>query len=126
LQNWLWGKVVKLPMAAGEYQLAVMYDPALERGVTGGGVRMLHRWESPAVRFTVRGDALSDPEEVLKVVEQNSGVKFLLPDAMDEAHTDRQVRAWSVLRAFGDSRLIPLFEKAGLRTDVLRKFSETK
>jgi hypothetical protein len=101
---------VDLPLPEGEYELTVSFDSAKFPGIKPGGVQLVHEWEANPVRFTVKGPARKDAAEILRVVGEKTGLKWIETDLTSPQH-ERRTRAWLAVFNYGDSRLAEMVAK---------------
>ena len=108
-QHWL-QHVIDLPLPEGAYELTVTFDPSRFAGIRRNGGGSLHPWEAAPVRFRIRGAPRRDPGEILKLVAQKAGLKWLHEDLHGE-RSDRRDVVWRAIHEYGDSRLRPFLEE---------------
>jgi hypothetical protein len=109
LQYWLQGKI-DVPLSEGEYRLKVVFDPSQFPGIKAGNSQALHRWDSRETLFTIKGEAREDPEEIIRVAAEKTGLKWLESDLISPRN-ERRERAWLAIYEYGDSRLRAYLEK---------------
>lgn len=109
LQHWLDYRL-DMPLPEGDYQLTLTFDSSKFAGIRASGVQLLHRWTAPPVSFSVRGEARTDPDDLLAMVATKTGIKFLREDLIS-SNLQRYEPAWRTVLQYGDSRLAPLVNK---------------
>lgn len=95
---------VDLPLPEGEYELTVSFDSSRFPGIKPVGAQVVHEWEAKPVRFTVKGAAREDAAEILRVVGEKTGLKWIETDLTSPQY-ERRTRAWLAVFNYGDSRL---------------------
>ena len=109
LQHWLdWQ--LNLPLPEGNYELAIAFDSNKFAGMQATGVELAHRWDAKPITFTVRGAMRTDAIEILKLVGEKAGEKYIQSDLISP-NAARRNWARSTIWEYGDSRLRPYLEK---------------
>jgi hypothetical protein len=111
----------KLPLPEGDYRLAIAFDSSKFSGIDPKGAEITCRFDANPVTFSIKGDARTDPEELLRLIGEKAGLKSL---RMDLASSNRaeQDRAWQAVVKYGDSRLV-LFLQGSTLPSVQRLYS---
>jgi hypothetical protein len=109
LQRWLCQSFDR-PLAEGTYELAIAFDSTKIPLIEAKRAGLTHRWNAKPVAFTIRGPMRTDPDDILRIVGEKAGLKWLQTDLFSRQATRREI-AWAAIREFGDSRLKPYLEK---------------
>jgi hypothetical protein len=102
--------LIDLPLPEGDYELRLRFDSREFAGIRPAGVQRTHAWDAEPVRFSVRGAPRRDPSEILEVIGDKAGLKWLRSDLISP-RSDRRDAAWQAVYQYGDSRLVPLMER---------------
>lgn len=92
------------PLAEGTYRLTITFDNTKFAGVSSGKGEVLHRWQAAPVVFTIKGLARTVPDNVLKMLSEKSGQRWLKEDLVSK-RSDRRDAAWLTIHRWGDTRL---------------------
>lgn len=121
LQYWT-GSLLTLPLPEGDYELTIIFDSAQFAGIAPQGVQLVHRWEAPVVKFTIKGAVLRDPKEILALIADKTQQKFLI-NGLISPQLNRHDRAWRAIAEYGDSRLAPFLKNfAQEHSDKVSRF----
>ena len=74
------------------------------------GVQLIGQWQAKPVTFVVKGPMRKDPADVLRLVGEKTGLRWIESD-LTSPQLDRRTRAWQAVFGYGDSRLEPLIKK---------------
>ena len=99
------------PLEAGSYKVTLTLDTTKYPGETSTIKPHIHgRWTAPSAFFKVSGTIRKDPEELLALIAEKTGKKWLKSD-LTSPNPEREKEAWLIINAYGDKRLLPLLEK---------------
>src|SRR5262249_8523238 len=73
-------------------------------GINPKGVELVHRWNAEPIKFEISGDERTDPNEIIDLIAQKSGLKFLKYDIVSPDY-ERRERAEQALFQYADTRL---------------------
>ncbi len=104
------GFKIGLPLAEGQYELKVTFDSSKFHGIMAKGVQLIGQWQAKPVTFVVKGPMRKDPADVLRLVGEKTGLRWIESD-LTSPQLDRRTRAWQAVFGYGDSRLEPLIKK---------------
>jgi hypothetical protein len=122
LQYFLHGQKV-WPLSDGSYKLTIFFDPSKFPQIKPKETEFIHKWTAPTIVFEIKGKPRSDPKELLRIIGEKTGLKWLKTD-LTSRRADRRKIAWTAVYEYGDSRLTPLIdeiinERSGKRENLL-------
>ena len=95
---------IKNPLPEGIYEFQLTFDPRKYAGINPKGVEIVHRWEADAIKFTVAGGERTDPKEIMDVIAQKTGLKFIRNE-LTSPNYERRERAQHAFYQYSDNRL---------------------
>jgi hypothetical protein len=112
-------KICSLP--EGSYELRISFDSSKFPGWQVKKPEVVHHWKAEPVKFTIKGKLRTDPKELLGVIGEKTGMKWLESD-LTSRRIERRQLAWKTVEAYGDSRLTTFLQKLVAEKD--KKFTD--
>ena len=95
---------IKRPLPEKDYELMLTFDSGKFPGIESEGTGLVSAWSAKPVKFKIQGAEQANPDEVLQLIAQTTGLPFLKDD-LKSKNFYRSVPAQQAILQYGDDRL---------------------